>query len=81
MKKWAIRLLSILLILNFSYLNLFAEDGKIIIMGQKVPNIKFKHTGGALQGLDVVDDDTLAYFKPSNRDIVKKKWLLKKICG
>jgi hypothetical protein len=73
MKKWAMRVLLILLILNFSHLNTFAEDGKIIIMGQKVPDIKFKHTSGVHKGMDVIYKDTLAYFKPSKRDIVIKK--------
>jgi hypothetical protein len=72
MEKWAIRLSAIMLILNLSCFITLAQDEKIIIMGQKVPNILFEHTEGALQGLNVVDDDTLAYFKINKRRILRK---------
>ena len=42
-------------------------------MGQQVPKIKFEHIGGVHDGMDVVYEGTLAYFKPSKRDSVTKK--------
>jgi hypothetical protein len=73
MIKMIIRLFLMLLILNLSYINIFADDGSIIIMGQKVPNINFKHTEGVYEGMNVVYDDTLAYFKSNRREFLREK--------